>query len=143
MTFLWSLLPLFIFNRLYPQVRLAAPFERWHCQSSHPKSSHQLSHCVIRKLCMNLRALIESFKHSRNMLPNKQMYPNGKPNKRLYNAHLWHIIHVFNLLGGCSAVEGSSVNTRISVSLACPALKLAPPCTAVINSREQGTGPSL
>lgn len=38
-TFLWSLLPLFIFNRLYPQVRLAAPFERWHCQSSNPKSS--------------------------------------------------------------------------------------------------------
>lgn len=38
-TFLWSLLPLFIFNRLYPQVRLTAPFECWYCQSSHPKKS--------------------------------------------------------------------------------------------------------
>lgn len=71
-TFLWSLLPLFIFNRLYPQVRLAAPFERWHCQSSHPKSSLQLSYFVIRELtvCLNRWALIESLKHSRNILPN-------------------------------------------------------------------------
>lgn len=50
-TFLRSLLPLsFIFNRLYPQVRLAPPFERWHCHRSHPKSSLQLSYFVIREL---------------------------------------------------------------------------------------------
>lgn len=50
-TFFRSLLPLcFIFNRLYPQVRLAAPFERWHCHRSQPKSSLQLPYFVIQGL---------------------------------------------------------------------------------------------
>lgn len=75
-----------------------------------------------------------------NILPDPSK---GNPNKRLYSALLWHIIHMFNLSSRRNSVVGALASAGISFSFVYSVLKLSASRNAGINSREQGTRPSL
>lgn len=97
-TFLRSLLPLYLQQTLSPG-QACGPFSTL-ALSLTPKNPCSNWHffSVQAVSCSNHMALMEPFKHNRNILARyKQTRSKGNPNKRLYSTLLWHIILVWNV----------------------------------------------